>query len=295
MSLRGFEKSEVIHNIYSFFKNWIATPHAARNDNFNYTYALKNNFASLNNNVAVAHCVNNSEKSAQGVTTPCYSGYAFSYDLKNNFIIPNLVKTILTSITFDSLSERNLCLVIKKFNYKEFNMNNTKTIFKSLLIMIVAISLFTVSCSKDEGKPTSPAPSTPITITADSITKGFTALGKTKNIDGLVFDFSVFIATKTGAELTAQDGKASNNDALKTALGNLGISITGATVKSEVTGEIDITKGDNINVKVTITPSGNNTLDSKVSDSYTVNNAKAVEVSLILKTATGKKWNEKQK
>ena len=37
-------------------------------------------------------------------------------------------------------------------------MNNTKTIFKSLLIMIVAISLFTVSCSKDEGgsKPTSP-------------------------------------------------------------------------------------------------------------------------------------------
>ena len=163
------------------------------------------------------------------------------------------------------------------------------------MISIVAISLFTVSCSKDEGKPTSPAPSTPITITADSITKGFTALGKTKNIDGLVFDFSVFIATKTGAELTAQDGKASNNDALKTALGNLGISITGATVKSEVTGEIDITKGDNINVKVTITPSGNNTLDSKVSDSYTVNNAKAVEVSLILKTATGKKWNEKQK
>ena len=30
-------------------------------------------------------------------------------------------------------------------------MNNTKTIFKSLLIMVVAISLFTVSCSKDEG------------------------------------------------------------------------------------------------------------------------------------------------
>ena len=38
-------------------------------------------------------------------------------------------------------------------------MNNTKTIFKSLLIMIVAISLFTVSCSKDEGgtkTPTNP-------------------------------------------------------------------------------------------------------------------------------------------
>ena len=174
-------------------------------------------------------------------------------------------------------------------------MNNTKTIFKSLLIMIVAISLFTVSCSKDEGGSKPTAPSTPITITADSITKGFTALGKTKNIDGLVFDFSGFTATKKTAELTAQDGPASGNDALKTALGNLGISITGTTVKSEVTGQIDITTSENIVVKVTITPSGNNTLDSKVSDSYTVNNAKAVEVSLTLKTATGKKWNEKQK
>ncbi|WP_288623038.1 hypothetical protein [uncultured Brachyspira sp.] len=37
-------------------------------------------------------------------------------------------------------------------------MKHTKNILKSLLIMIVAISLFTVSCSKDEGgsKPTSP-------------------------------------------------------------------------------------------------------------------------------------------
>ena len=127
MSLRGFEKSEVIHNIYSFFKNWIATPHAARNDNFNYTYALKNNFASLNNNVAVAHCAQLQKyairKSAQGVTTPCYkkriaTSHAARNDNENNFIILNLVKTILTSINFDSLSERNLCLVIKKFYIK---------------------------------------------------------------------------------------------------------------------------------------------------------------------------------
>ena len=40
-------------------------------------------------------------------------------------------------------------------------MNNTKTIFKSLLIMIVAISLFTVSCSKDEGGKTTPTNPTP--------------------------------------------------------------------------------------------------------------------------------------
>ena len=174
MSLRGFEKSEVIHNIYSFFKNWIATSHAARNDNFNYTYALKNNFASLNNNVAVAHCVNNSEKSAQGVTTPCYKkriatphaarndNFNYTYALKNNFIIPNLVKTILTSITFDSLSRKikNPCLTIKKFISKGVcNMKHTKNILKSLLITVMALSLLAVSCKKDEGgsKPTEPA------------------------------------------------------------------------------------------------------------------------------------------
>ena len=52
-----------------------------------FSYALKNKFASLNNNVASAHCVNNSDKSTQGVTTPCYSDFAFSYALKNQFEI----------------------------------------------------------------------------------------------------------------------------------------------------------------------------------------------------------------
>ena len=39
LSLRGFEKSEVIHSIYNFFKNWIATPllRSARNDNYFYS------------------------------------------------------------------------------------------------------------------------------------------------------------------------------------------------------------------------------------------------------------------
>ena len=57
-------------------------------------------------------------------------------------------------------------------------MNNTKTIFKSLLIMIVAISLFTVSCSKDEGgtkNPTNPNP-TIKTISATDITTILKAL-----------------------------------------------------------------------------------------------------------------------
>ena len=35
-------------------------------------------------------------------------------------------------------------------------MKHTKNILKSLLIMVMALSLLAVSCSKDEGKPTSP-------------------------------------------------------------------------------------------------------------------------------------------
>ena len=35
-------------------------------------------------------------------------------------------------------------------------MKHTKNILKSLLIMVMALSLLSVSCSKDEGKPTSP-------------------------------------------------------------------------------------------------------------------------------------------
>ena len=53
----------------------------------------KNQFASLNNNAAhavcrwQAHCVNNSEIGMQGVKTPCYSDFAFSGALKNQFEI----------------------------------------------------------------------------------------------------------------------------------------------------------------------------------------------------------------
>ena len=61
-------------------------------------------------------------------------------------------------------------------------MNNTKTIFKSLLIMIVAISLFTVSCSKDEGgtkNPTNPI----VKVSAQNITDTLKGLGELKDTD----------------------------------------------------------------------------------------------------------------
>ena len=63
-------------------------------------------------------------------------------------------------------------------------MNNTKTIFKSLLIMIVAISLFTVSCSKDEGGTKTPTTPTIQKISADNITKVLMDLGPLKGTGG---------------------------------------------------------------------------------------------------------------
>ena len=173
-------------------------------------------------------------------------------------------------------------------------MKHTKNILKSLLITVMALSL-AVSCSKDEGGTKNPVNPTPITITAENITKGFTALGATKSLDGVVFDFSAFTANKQAVELTAQSGKASSIDTLKIALGNLGITIAGATVSSAVEGNIQDVADNKATVKVTITPSANNTLDAKVKDSYTVNTTGAVEVTLTLKPAKGKKWTEAQK
>ena len=72
-------------------------------------------------------------------------------------------------------------------------MNNTKTIFKSLLIMIVAISLFTVSCSKDEGGTKTPTNPTIVKVSADDITKVLKGLGQLKDTDQaqtLILDLS---------------------------------------------------------------------------------------------------------
>ena len=88
-------------------------------------------------------------------------------------------------------------------------MNNTKTIFKSLLIMIVAISLFTVSCSKDEGgtkTPTNPTPKNSEALLTD-ILKGLGPLPTS----GTVIDFSKIVfdgnggATINGANNAKED------------------------------------------------------------------------------------------
>ena len=81
-------------------------------------------------------------------------------------------------------------------------MNNTKTIFKSLLIMIVAISLFTVSCSKDEGgtkTPTNPTPKDSATLLTD-ILKGLGPLNGTGGEANVTMvDFSKMTKPQNGS------------------------------------------------------------------------------------------------
>ena len=85
-------------------------------------------------------------------------------------------------------------------------MNNTKTIFKSLLIMIVAISLFTVSCGKDEGGTKNPTNPTIVKVSAQNITDTLKGLGQLKDTDNttVILDFS---------SINPQNGSANIADA----------------------------------------------------------------------------------
>ena len=98
-------------------------------------------------------------------------------------------------------------------------MNNTKTIFKSLLIMIVAISLFTVSCSKDEGGTKTPTTPTIQKVSADMITQTLKGLGQLKDTDQsqtLILDFGTMSEPANGSANIADANQSF--DKVKTAL-----------------------------------------------------------------------------
>ena len=83
----------------------------------------------LNNNVALAHCVNNSKKSTQGVCQRRPVGKA----------------TVLSKFfTFDNLSRSNPCFVINNFIHKEdIRMKN---ITKILITILSLTLLFVIGC-----------------------------------------------------------------------------------------------------------------------------------------------------
>ena len=180
-------------------------------------------------------------------------------------------------------------------------MNNTKTIFKSLLIMIVAISLFTVSCSKDEGGTKTPTnPAKPITITAKNITAGFTGLS-TITIGKMDFDFSSFDGnasslTKTGVLAAVNDDTANFDKTKIEGKFTSGLKVSGATVAASAanTDNFGVDKASEITITITITPTSGNSFAADTDlKPYTkdTTDTKSVKVTLTLKPENGKKWN----
>ena len=131
LSLRGVSRSNpnlikfnfynLISLINKFYTKWIATPSLAKS--------------------------RQSPRSARNDKFKIYN------DNKNNFAILNLVKTFLTSITFDSLSRKikNPCLVINNLFYRRNSMKNSKKLF--LIVLSVLIVAF-VSCKDKTTEPT---------------------------------------------------------------------------------------------------------------------------------------------
>ena len=90
-------------------------------------------------------------------------------------------------------------------------MNNTKTIFKSLLIMIVAISLFTVSCSKDEGGTKTPTNPTIQKITDANLTSTLKALGALGDTSATDIDFSKMTDPANGSATIQKEASESKS------------------------------------------------------------------------------------
>ena len=96
-------------------------------------------------------------------------------------------------------------------------MNNTKTIFKSLLIMIVAISLFTVSCSKDEGGTKTPTTPTIQKISSTDVETILKGLGKLPT-SSPVIDFGKIVFDASSKGVANIDGEVDSYTQLKNAL-----------------------------------------------------------------------------
>ena len=174
-------------------------------------------------------------------------------------------------------------------------MNNTKTIFKSLLIMIVAISLFTVSCSKDEGGTKTPTNPTIQKITDADLTstlKAFGALGDTSNTD---IDFSK-MTEPTGGKANIQK-EASESKSLTKVKGTIEtVFKTPLTpVSVNVTFDTAAAAGNQTDLKATIVFTANSgfEFDTTITEgtAYTYD-AKAKTATLTLNIKPSAAWEQ---
>ena len=174
-------------------------------------------------------------------------------------------------------------------------MNNTKTIFKSLLIMIVAISLFTVSCSKDEGGTKTPTTPTIQKITDADLTSTLKALGPlgdetTTDINFSKMtepaDVSANITKEASESKSLAKVKGTIQTVFQTPLTPVSVTVTFDTAaaagnKSDLVATIVFTAKSGFEFDTTITGGDNYTYDT---------NAKTATLTLNIKLNTGDSW-----
>ena len=177
-------------------------------------------------------------------------------------------------------------------------MNNTKTIFKSLLIMIVAISLFTVSCSKDEGGTKTPTTPTIQKISSADITTILKGLGDLKEgASTVILSFNNISPKDGSAEITDADNNKDTSQKYKvvvalentfktTSFQNEKIELTKAPAIPTPSGSADLS------VDISFKAKSGFEFDAKIIDksdtTYTYNAAdKSVKITLKIKPKTG--------
>ena len=176
-------------------------------------------------------------------------------------------------------------------------MNNTKTIFKSLLIMIVAISLFTVSCSKDEGGTKTPTTPKIVKVSAQNITDTLKGLGQLKDTDQaqtLILDFGTMSEPANGSANIANANKSFAK--VKTALTTVfGAPQTILTVTTDLDSKIKPENNTALEVNITFKANSGFEFDESITGTsataytYDKNNKTA---KLTLKITPAAAWEQ---
>ena len=165
-------------------------------------------------------------------------------------------------------------------------MIHTKNILKSLLIMIVAISLFTVSCSKDEGgsKPTDPIVTLGVTDLNAIVTSLVQPQTKWTVTKQAITDF----APQNGAgSISVEVKEAFDVNGLKTALSSRNQAGVKVTVALNGNAPSDVASGTPVKFDITI-DIGNNNFAEGVNGPYTVKDKTA---KLTLTITPTNKWD----
>lgn len=166
-------------------------------------------------------------------------------------------------------------------------MRYAKNIFKSLLITVLALSLFAVSCKKEEGGG---PPTGPITITASAINNALTFKNIKVGEVATISTTSAEVEKTTDIAISATASSTISKTDFKAGMVKIinSISINSATVaKSEATdGDFtDPSSQTAMTVKSDITPNGSNTFASELSASV-----KDGKLTVTLRISPDKAW-----